>query len=63
MRREISKVLLLGPQRFEPTLASAVRSLGIDGAIATVTAGWQERESEDDELREHVGGQIGRAHV
>jgi hypothetical protein len=51
----ISKVVLLGPQRFRPTLASAVQSLGIEGDIATVTAGWQEREDEDAELRDHLG--------
>src|SRR5262245_45541071 len=48
-------VVLLGPQRFEPTLASVVRSLGIREDLATVTAGWQEREDEDAELRDHLG--------
>src|SRR5258705_12249207 len=48
-------VVLLGPQRLRPTLASVVRSLGITGDIATVTAGWQERETEDAELRDHLG--------
>lgn len=48
-------VVLLGPQRFEPTLASVVRSLGIQEDLATVTAGWQEREDEDAELRDHLG--------
>jgi hypothetical protein len=47
---------LLGPQRFDPTLADAVRALGLDGPLATVTAGWQERESEVDELHEHLAG-------
>src|SRR4029450_141441 len=40
-------VVLLGPQRFEPTLASVVHALGIEEDLATVTAGWQEREDED----------------
>ena len=48
--------MLLGPQRFNPTLGAAVRSLGLEGTIATVTAGWQEREAEDDELRDHLSG-------
>lgn len=48
-------VVLLGPQRFQPTVAPTLESLGVDGPIAVVTAGWQERESEDDELREHLG--------
>lgn len=51
-----SPVVLLGPQRFDPTLAEAVRELGITGKIATITAGWQERESEDSELNEHLEG-------
>jgi hypothetical protein len=48
-------VVLLGPQRFDPTLGEAVRELGIEGPIATITAGWQEREPEDGELHEHLG--------
>jgi hypothetical protein len=48
-------VVLLGPQRFDPTLGEAVRELGVEGPIATITAGWQEREAEDGELHEHLG--------
>lgn len=48
--------ILLGPQRLKPTLIEAVRSLGISGGIATVTAGWQEREDDDQELRDHLEG-------
>lgn len=47
-------VVLLGPQRFDPTLGDAVREQGIEGPIATITAGWQEREPEDGELHEHL---------
>ena len=47
-------VVLLGAQRFNPTLVDAVRDLGIKGRIATITAGWQEREEEDDDLEEHL---------
>jgi hypothetical protein len=47
---------LLGAQRFEPTLGQAVHELGITGKIAAITAGWQEREEEDDDLQEHLGG-------
>jgi len=49
-------VVLLGAQRFDPTLGDAVAELGIDGRIATITAGWQEREDEDDDLNDHLGG-------
>jgi hypothetical protein len=34
---------------------SVVRSLNIDGPIATITAGWQEREPDDSELSERLG--------
>jgi hypothetical protein len=47
-------VVLLGAQRFDPTLGAAVAELGIKGRIATITAGWQERESEDEELNAHL---------
>jgi hypothetical protein len=46
-------VTLLGPQR-RPTLDTVVRSLRLDGPIATITAGWQERETDDDELNERL---------
>src|ERR1700761_4371611 len=52
-------VVLLGAQRFDPTLGEAVDELEIKGKIATITAGWQEREEEDDDLREHLGGRTG----
>jgi hypothetical protein len=50
------RAILLGPQR-RPTLDSVVRSLGLPGPFATVTAGWQEREPDDGELRQLLGGQ------
>ena len=43
------RVILLGPQR-RPTVDAVVRSLGLDGPVATITAGWQEREADDGEL-------------
>ena len=47
------RVVLLGPQR-RPTVHTVVRSLRLDGPIATITAGWQEREP-DDELGKQLG--------
>src|SRR5215472_5667494 len=35
---------------------SVVRSLGLEGPLAMVTAGWQEREPDDGELNALVGG-------
>ena len=49
------RVILLGPQR-RPTVDAVVRSLGLDGPVATITAGWQEREADDGELSRRLGG-------
>jgi hypothetical protein len=48
-------VVLLGPQRLHPILVHAFDELGLEGPIAAVTAGWQEREAEVEEMREHLG--------
>lgn len=58
-----SHVVLLGPQRLEPTLKDAVEALGIRGRIAAVTAGWEEREGEDHELSAHLGGRTVNLHL
>ena len=56
MNHRESSVVWLGPQRFRPSVAAALDALGVDGPIAVVTAGWQEREAEVDELDAHLGG-------
>lgn len=48
-------MVLLGPQR-RPGVEKVVTDLQLDGPLATVTAGWQERELADDELDAHLGG-------
>ncbi len=48
-------VVLMGAQRFDPNLIEAVTELRVEGRIAAITAGWQEREEEDDDLAEHLG--------
>ncbi len=57
----LSAAILLGPQRHVPLVRPAVAELlpegdgaGDTGLLAAVTAGWEEREAEDQELREHV---------
>jgi hypothetical protein len=40
------RIVLLGPQR-RPTVEGVARSLGLAGPVATITAGWQEREPDD----------------
>ncbi len=48
------RVTLLGPQR-RPTLDTVAASLQLVGPIATITAGWQEREPDDGALSERLG--------
>jgi hypothetical protein len=50
----MKRITLLGPQRHAPTVSPTLDALGAAGTIAVITAGWQEREGEVDELREHV---------
>ncbi len=50
------RITLLGPQR-RPRVDSVVRSMGLTGPFATVTAGWQEREADDGELDALLSGQ------
>lgn len=48
-------VTLLGPQR-RPSIQPVVRDLDPHAPVATVTAGWLEREPEDAELQALLGG-------
>lgn len=45
----------LGPQYRSPNLRQCLDAMGVDGPLVSITAGWQEREGELDELRAHVG--------
>ena len=49
-------IAVLGPQRHRPTVNEALAALDLElsARIATVTAGWEEREDEDAELHEHL---------
>lgn len=50
-------IWLLGPQYHAPSLGKRFKKFGLpNGPIAVVTAGWQEREGEDDELDSHLDG-------
>jgi hypothetical protein len=46
----MATTILLGPQRFATTVTPALRSLEVEGPVAVVNAGWEERESDDAEL-------------
>lgn len=55
--------LLFGPQRLDPVLRPELERLTEegrtgDGPVASITAGWQEREGEVDELAEHLGREV-----
>ena len=55
----MSTTTLLGPQRYLITAGAVVRDLvarGVDGPVATVNAGWEEREADDGELQDVMGG-------
>jgi hypothetical protein len=45
----------LGPQYRTPNLRQCLDAMGVEGPLVSITAGWQEREGEIDELRAHVG--------
>ncbi len=63
MLRPPRALVLLGAQRYDPTLGDAVAALEVDGPIATITAGWQERESDDQDLHEHLGRRTVNLHL
>jgi len=53
--RGMHPLVLLGPQRFTPMVDAALELFVHPGAaVAAVTAGWEERETEDRELGAHV---------
>lgn len=47
-------MILFGPQRLNPILKPELDRLGLEGGVAVITAGWQEREREDEELQKHL---------
>jgi len=53
---------LLGPQR-RPTLGTVAGSLPAEQPIATITAGWQEREDDDEELSKLLGSRDVNLHL
>jgi peptidase E len=47
--------ILLGPQSPTPNLRQAIESIGVDGPIVAITAGWRDSEGDNDELSEIAG--------
>lgn len=52
---ERTRGALLGPQRLGITIGRELESFGVTGKVAAITAGWQEREAEDEELDAAIG--------
>lgn len=48
------RFVLLGPQRPHPILAGVLDDLDVQGPVALVSCGWQEREAEDEILKDHI---------
>jgi len=57
------KTVLLGPQRFRTTVGAVIRTVAPEGAVATVTAGWRDRESDTDELDATLDGRGRHLHL
>jgi hypothetical protein len=55
--------VLLGPQRFRMTAGAVARSLAPEGTVATVTAGWRDREKDDAELHTVMDGRTRNLHL
>jgi hypothetical protein len=58
MIRAMDSVTLLGPQTPSPNLGEVLRRLQLQGPFAVVSAGWQEREGEIEELQGHIGAAV-----
>lgn len=54
----MSAITLFGPQFREPNLGPVLKELDLTGPLVSITAGWQEREGEIDELATHVGRDV-----
>ncbi len=51
----MSTLVLLGPQTVSVDAGRALRDLGVTRDVALITAGWQEREGEDEDLVARLG--------
>lgn len=55
--------VLLGPQRFRLTAGTVIGDVAPEGVVATITAGWRDREKEDAELDGVMGGRSQNLHL
>lgn len=54
----MTSVTLLGPQFRSPNLRDVLQTIRLAGPFVSISAGWQEREGELDELRTHVDSEV-----
>ena len=59
----MQKLVLLGPQRERPLVAAAVSTLGLQDRVCAITAGWQERADEIEELQSDISARIVRLDI
>ena len=57
MSQRPGRAVLLGPQRGHPGLGGLISELAGGGSVALITAGWQEWEEDDAELRSALGAE------
>ncbi|MEM1204368.1 MAG: Type 1 glutamine amidotransferase-like domain-containing protein [Acidobacteriota bacterium] len=50
--------MLFGPQRLDPVLRPELDRLDVGDHVASITAGWQEREGESSEMSEHLDRRV-----
>ncbi len=51
----MTRIQILGPQRVRPSLHEARSALAKDGTVAVITAGWEDREGENQEIARILG--------
>lgn len=54
----MTRFALLGPQRPRPALRAVLDDFDVDGPVALISCGWQEREAEDEDLQHHAGRSV-----
>jgi len=54
----MTDLVLLGPQRHHPHILESANDCGMAPPWAVITAGWQEREAETEELEAHLGARV-----
>ncbi|MDA8015870.1 MAG: hypothetical protein MPN21_00350 [Thermoanaerobaculia bacterium] len=52
------ELIVFGPQRLEPVLRPQLDRLGVGEPVASITAGWQEREGEIEDMTDHLQRQV-----